>query len=167
MKEIRDLHDLLEHDIQCLYSAEKLILAGLERMKKKANNKELEAAFEQHIDETEVHVKRLKQIAEMLEIDAEDASNAGIKGLIADGEKVIHKDATDEVLDATLIAGAQKIEHFEISAYGTAAHYAEQLGLNEIADMLRTTLEEEQSTDTRLNYLAKKNINQKAMHPMS
>lgn len=162
MKEIKNLDDLLFHEIQALYSAEELLAAGISRMVSKAKDETLKAAFSQHLAETKVHKQRLEEVAKKLEIDPDGDGNPGMKGLIAEGEKVMHKDATHEALDAALIAGAQKIEHYEISGYGTAAHLAEARGLNDIAAILRQTLHEEQATDTKLNDLAKTTINRKA-----
>ncbi|ALJ00969.1 YciE/YciF ferroxidase family protein [Rufibacter tibetensis] len=163
MAELKTLHDLLSHEVQTLYSAERIILMGLPRMIEKAQSPQLKAAFTTHLDETTVQVERLEKIAAQLSISPEGDGNPSMKGLIAEGEKVMHKDATSEVMDASLICGAQKIEHYEISGYGTAAYLAEELGLTEVAQLLRMTLEEEQKTDTLLNNLAKSNINQKAM----
>ena len=165
MKELKDLKDLLCHEVQVLYSGEKLIVGGLERMIQKASNAELKAAFHQHLEETQTHIKRLEQAATLLKIDPDGDGNPSVKGLIAEGEKVMHKDASPETLDASLIAGAQKIEHYEISGYGSAAYYAEELGLGEVATLLRQTLGEEQATDTKLNDLAKNKINRKAEQP--
>ncbi|MEJ7681375.1 MAG: DUF892 family protein [Segetibacter sp.] len=114
------------------------------------------------MDETKVHKQRLEEAAKYLKIDPDGDGNPSMKGLIAEGEKVMHKDATHEALDAALIAGAQKIEHYEISGYGTAAHLAEARGLTDVAGILRQTLHEEQATDTKLNDLAKTTINRKA-----
>ena len=164
MKELKDLNDLLSHEVQVLYSGEQLLIAGLERMIKKSTNLELKALFQQHLDETKTHIERLKQAAKLLNIDPDGDGNPSMKGLIAEGEKVMHKDTDPETLDATLIAGAQKIEHYEISGYGTAAHYAERLGLTQVATLLRQTLDEEQATDTKLNELAKNKLNEKAQH---
>ncbi len=85
-----------------------------------------------------------------------------MKGIIEEGEKVMAKDVTDEALDAALIAGAQKVEHYEISGYGSAAHYAEMLGYEAVAAKLRMILEEEQQADTKLNFMAKNLIDQRA-----
>jgi len=164
MKEIKDLNDLLTHEIQVLYNGEQLLIAGLERMAKKASNSELKTLFQQHLEETRTHIERLKQAAGILNIDADDDGNPSMKGLIAEGEKAIHKDANNEVQDASLICGAQKIEHYEIAGYGTAAYYAEMLGQTQVASLLRQTLEEEQATDTKLNNLAKNKINLRAQH---
>ncbi|WP_034256522.1 ferritin-like domain-containing protein [Adhaeribacter aquaticus] len=163
MKELKDLNDVLLNEIQSLYSAETLIIAGLPRMIEKAHNEELKAAFTQHLAETERQRERLEQIAKQFNIDPDDVGNPSLKGLIAEGEKLMHKDAAPEVMDAVLLAAAQKIEHYEISGYGTAAYLAEELGLNNVAQLLRQTLEEEQKTDTILNNLAKNRINRKAL----
>jgi|SRR6476661_6120318 len=162
MKELKDLRDLLCHEIQVLHNGEKLILKGLERMISKAHNPELKAMFEKHFNETEMHISRLEQVAGLLDLKPSGDDSAGIKGLIAEAEKTIHKDASPEVLDAALIAGAQKIEHYEIAGYGTALCYAQELGNHPVANILMQTLEEEQATDTLLNNLAKQKINMKA-----
>lgn len=162
MKQLKDLNDLLNHEIQMLYNLEKQQIAGLQRMVKKTSNDRLKEAFEQHLEETKVHKKRLDIIAKILNIDADAQSNPAIKGMIAEAEKLIHKNASPEALDAALIAGAQKIEHYEIAGYGTAAYLATQLGLLRIAELLDITLQEEQATDTILNLIAKMEVNEKA-----
>jgi ferritin-like metal-binding protein YciE len=164
MADLKDLNDLLYNEIQVLYSGEELLVAGIARMIDKAHDKSLKAAFTQHLDETKQQLERLKQAAKLLNIDHSGDGNPSMKGLIAEGEKVMHKDATPEALDAALIAAAQKIEHYEIAGYGTAAHLADGLGFKMVADLLRQTLQEEQNTDTKLNDLAKNNINRKAAH---
>jgi ferritin-like metal-binding protein YciE len=161
MKELKNLYDLLCHEIQALYSAEKLIFAGMTRMIKKTYNLELKAAFQQHLEETSLHIERLERCAQILDIDSDGDGNPAVKGLIAEGEKVMHKDVIPETLDAALLAGAQKIEHYEISGYGTAAYYALELGLIDVAILLNETLEEEKATDLKLNNLAKLKINRK------
>lgn len=165
MKELKNLEDLLAHEIQVLYDGEKMLLAGLKKMAKKATNPELKEVFEMHLEESKQHVERLELAAKRLKVSPDGDSNPSMKGLIAEGEKVMHKDVNPETLDATLIAAAQKIEHYEISGYGTAAHYAEELGFHEVAGILRQTLSEEQAADTKLNDLAKTKINIKAEHP--
>jgi ferritin-like metal-binding protein YciE len=162
MADLRDLTDLLYHEIQVLYAGEELLIDALPRMASKANDSTLKAAFEMHLDETKQQRERLKQAADLLSIDPDGDGNPSMKGLIAEGEKVMHKDASPEALDAALISCAQKVEHYEISGYGTAAHLADGLGLKMVAELLRQTLQEEQNTDTKLNDLAKSNINRKA-----
>jgi ferritin-like metal-binding protein YciE len=161
MKELKNLRDLLCHEVQVMYSCEKLSVAGLKRMLEKASNPELKSAFQQHLEETKIQIERLEEAAALLDIDPDGDGNPSIKGLIAEGEKVMHKDTNAETLDATLIAGAQKIEHYEISGYGTAVHYAKELGLKEVAELLISNLEEEKNSDLKLNVLAQTKINQK------
>jgi ferritin-like metal-binding protein YciE len=162
MKELKNLNDLLKHEVQVLYEAEKLQLLSLKRMTTKANNPELQKILQQHLEETKNQKIRLERVAELLKIDPTADVNPSIVGLVAEGELVLHKDATTEALDATLIAGVQKVEHYEIAGYGTAATLAEQLGLNEIYEMLSSSLSEEKQIDKKLTELAKSKVNRKA-----
>lgn len=163
MKELKDLTDLLGHEVQVLYNGEVLLIAALPRMIKKANNEALKAALSQHLEETQTHKQRLERAAKLLGIDPDGDGNPSMKGMIAEGEKVFHKDASPETLDAAIIAGAQKIEHYEIAGYGSAAYFAEELALQSVADLLKQTLQEEKATDAKLNDLAKSNINPKSV----
>jgi ferritin-like metal-binding protein YciE len=162
MKELKNLNDLLVHEIQVMYNAEELQILALQRMISKTSNPELKNAFEQHLEETKQHKERLSKIGKILNIDPSGEGNPAIKGLIVEGEKVLHKDANPQTLDATLIAGVQKIEHYEIAGYGTAASLAESLGLMPVWELLSQTLKEEKDTDSKLNNLAKNKINVKA-----
>jgi ferritin-like metal-binding protein YciE len=157
--EIRDLRDLLHHEVQALHSAEKLITAGLPRMIQNASSPELKQAFQKHLAETEDQVKRLEEVAALLKIDASGDKNLGMAGIIAEGEQVMHKDATPEALDAALICGAQKVEHYEIAGYGTAVYLAHELGFEEAASILESILNEEKKTNQILNQLAKNLVN--------
>jgi ferritin-like metal-binding protein YciE len=162
MAELKDLTDLLHHEIQVLYDAENLLITALPRMAEKASDPELKAAFMLHLEETRLHKQRLEQAAKLLNIKPEGLDSAAMKGLIAEGEKAMQTRHSPEALDATLIACAQKVEHYEIAGYGTAAHLALGLALDEVHTLLKKTLAEEQATDTKLNNLAKTNINRKA-----
>ena len=162
MADLKDLTDLLHHEIQVLYDAEKLLIAAIPRMAEKATSPELKAAFMQHLEETRLHQQRLEQAARLLNIKPDGDSSTGMKGLIAEGEKTMQLPHTPEALDAALICAAQKIEHYEISGYGTAAHLALGLALDNVYELLKKTLNEEQATDTKLNNLAKTSINYKA-----
>jgi ferritin-like metal-binding protein YciE len=162
MKEIRNLEDLFYHELQVLWSAETMLIRALPRMIDRAKNEGLKNLLRLHLAETDQHKVALEAICKTLEIDPQDDFNPGIKGILEEGEKVMAKDATDEGMDAALIAGAQKVEHYEISGYGSAAHYAETLGYEGISKRLRLILEEEQQADTKLNFLAKNLINQRA-----
>ena len=160
MAELRSLLELLHHEVQIMYSGEKLIEKGLPRMIAKTQTEALKNAFKKHLGETTRQAERLEEVAKLLDIDIDDeATNPGIAGIIAEGELVMHKDATPEVLDATLIAGAQKIEHYEIAGYGTAVYLARQLGLTSVANILHGILDEEKNANEILNNIAKNTVN--------
>lgn len=163
MAKLKNLDDLLEHSIKDLYSAEKQALEALPKMAKKANDPKLKQAFETHLKETEQQKNRLEQIFQLMGQPNSRMKCEAMEGLIKESEEMIDENATPEVKDAGLIASAQKMEHYEISGYGTAAHYAQRLGKNDVFQLLEQTLNEEQKTDTLLNDLAKGFINQKAM----
>jgi len=177
---MKDLNDLLKHNIQDLYSAEEQILQALPSMIDKAQNPELKQALTQHLGITEHQRNRLDLIQSNMNtgvkenISAEEKKGLlarlfkrreickGMKGLIEEGEKVIAEDMNVEVRDAAIIACAQKIEHYEICGYGTARAYAQELGLTEIEALLQQTLDEEYEADDKLTYLAVGRLNEKA-----
>lgn len=115
-----------------------------------------------YFEETRQHLVAVEAIGKQLNVDPQGDFNPGMKGILEEGEKVMAKDATDEAMDAALIAGAQKVEHYEISGYGTAAYMARMPGYEGISKRLYLTLAEEQDADTKLNHLAKDVINQRA-----
>jgi ferritin-like metal-binding protein YciE len=162
MKEIKNLEDLFYHELQVLWSAESMLVEEMPKMIAKAKNEGLKNMLRLHLAETDQHKVALEAICKQLELDPRGDFNPGLKGILEEGEKVMAKDATEEGMDAALIAGAQKIEHYEISGYGSAAYYAEMLGYEGIGKRLRLTLEEEQQADTKLNFLAKNIINPRA-----
>ena len=163
MTEIKDIEQLFYHEIQVLWSAEKMLTEAMPKMIERAKHFGLKKNLSLHLAETDQHKVALEAICKQLNIDPEGDFNPGMKGILEEGEKVMAKDATDEAMDAALIAGAQKVEHYEISGYGTAAYLAEMLGLEGIAKRLRLTLAEEQDADTKLNFLAKEVINKRAL----
>jgi len=148
-----NLFELLEEQIKDIYSAENQILKALPKMAKAANSLELKKAFETHRAETEQHVKRLTQIAEQLKIKPTGKKCKAMEGLVEEGKEVIEEEGEDSVIDAALIAAAQKVEHYEISAYGSARALAEKLGEEEVADLLQETLDEESATDEKLTQI--------------
>ena len=156
---IKDLRDLLDHEVQAMYSAENLITAGLPRMIEHASSPELQKAFQTHLSETKHQIERLEQVADILGINANGDKNLGMAGIIAEGELVMHKDATPEAMDAALICGAQKVEHYETAGYGTAVYLAHELGLEQAATILKSILVEEKRTNEILNRLAKSLVN--------
>ena len=160
---LETLDDLFELQIKDLYSAEHQLVKALPLMAEKAQDPRLRDGFMRHAGETKNHIARLEQIGQGLKVDLGGHTCKAMEGLIAEGQETMSERATPEVMDAALIAASQRIEHYEISGYGTAAHYAERLGHTEAAALLRQTLQEEQFTDTKLNDLAKSSINAKAM----
>lgn len=160
---MKNLEELLEHEVQDLYSAESQLVEALPKMAKAANDSKLKKAFEDHLDETKHQKKRLEKVAELLGIDPEGEKCKGMEGLIMEGDKMIKEDADPEVKDAGLIGAAQKVEHYEISGYGTARQFAEMLGKKEVANLLSESLEEEKDADETLTDLAVEKINKMAM----
>lgn len=159
---LETLDDLFEMQLKDLYSAENQLVTALPLMAQNAKDGRLRAGLTKHLHETEKQVQRLERIGQDLGIKLDGHTCKAMAGLVAEGKETMSEDATDEVMDAALIAAAQRIEHYEIAGYGTAAHYAERLGNTQAADLLRQTLEEEQLTDTKLNDIAKNYVNQKA-----
>ena len=162
MKQIKTLRELFYHELQVLWSAEAMLVEAMPKMIARARNEGLQKMLSFHLAETDQHKVALEGICKQLDIDPKGDFNPGIKGIIEEGEMVMAKDATDEAMDAAIIAGAQKVEHYEISGYGSAACYAEMLGYEGIAQRLWLTLAEEQQADTKLNFLAKNIVNIRA-----
>lgn len=160
---MKTLSDLLEHEIKDLYSAETQLIEALPKMAEAATNEQLQAAFESHLEETEGHKERLREICKILGINPGNTKCDAMAGLIEEGEDMVDEDAEDAVKDAGLIACAQRVEHYEIAGYGTARHFARMLGEDEVADLLATTLEEEKDADEKLNDIAIQTVNQEAM----
>src|SRR5687768_16029997 len=162
MAKLSSLDDLLVHELQDMYHAEGQILKALPRMAKAATNPDLKAAFEEHRTQTEGQVRRLEQVFKLLGHPVKGKKCEGMAGLIEEGKKVLEEDAEPEVLDAALIMAAQKVEHYEIAAYGCLCTYAEMLGYDEAHELLGQNLDEEENTDERLTALAETVINVEA-----
>jgi len=161
---LESLRELFIEELQDLYSAENMILEALPNMIEEASSPELKGAFSQHLEQTRGQVARLDQIFDQLDgIDREDKKCKGMKGIIDDNEDLLDEDAEPEVLDAGMIAGAQRVEHYEIAGYGTVRTYAKLLGRSDWAQLLQQTLDEEKQTDLKLNQLAERlNLEAKA-----
>jgi ferritin-like metal-binding protein YciE len=157
------LNELYVDHLKDMYSAETQITKALPRMAKKASSPDLKAAFESHLQETQGQIQRLDQIFQALEKSPRGKKCAGMEGLLEEGKEVMTEDIDPEVLDAALIAAAQKVEHYEISSYGTARAYARLLGDNTAVKLLTLTLEEEVKADKKLTQLAESGINVEAM----
>jgi ferritin-like metal-binding protein YciE len=158
----RHWEDLFHETLKDIYYAEKAILKALPKMAKKAESDDLRAAFEKHRDETETHVERLEEIFNALDKPARGKTCDAIIGLIDEGKEVMEEFKNSEALDAGLLAGAQAVEHYEISRYGTLKAWAAKLGMDDAVRLLDTTLKEEKKTDELLTRLAEDSLNQKA-----
>lgn len=159
---LNNLRDALVDEIRDLYNAEKQLTKALPKMVKNATSEELREAFESHLEETEGQVTRLERVFELLDEKPRGKHCAGMAGIIEEGSDKMQEDAEDAVLDAALIAAAQKVEHYEIAAYGTAIAWAEALELSEVAEVLNESLAEENAADERLSALAETGINEAA-----
>jgi ferritin-like metal-binding protein YciE len=156
------LKELLQDELKDIYDAEKQLTKALPKLAKKATAEELKDAFEEHLRQTEEHVERLEQAFEHLEMPAKGKKCVGMKNLIAEGDDMISDADEGAVRDAVMIAAAQKVEHYEIAAYGTARTWANMLGQDDVASLLEQTLEEEKETDQKLTELAEGFVNQAA-----
>lgn len=157
------LEKLFVHELKDIHSAEKQLTEALPKMSEAATDTDLKAAFDTHLGETEEQLKRIENIFKKLDFQPGGHKCAAMAGLIEEGDEMCKADAEDEVRDAGLISCAQRVEHYEIAAYGTAVALAEKLGMREEADTLRVTLEEEGKTDRDLTKLADRLINFKAL----
>jgi ferritin-like metal-binding protein YciE len=178
MEKITDLQELLKHELKDLYSAEVQLIDALPKMAEKASNPELKKAFTGHLKVTREHQKRLDKIQDYLNMERVKETKGffanlfsskegeehckAMEGLIKEADSLMGEDMSPEVMDAALIAAAQKVEHYEISSYGTARAYATQLGFTKVVGFLSATLEEEYAADDSLTVLAVGKINLKA-----
>lgn len=159
---LKTLNDLFQHELKDLYSAESQLVAALPKMAEAADNADLKAGFEEHLEQTKVHVERLETIAKELEFSLSGHTCKAMEGLIAEGAEMIDEDADEAVRDAGLIGAAQRVEHYEIAGYGTAVALAERLGYEEAVELLEETLAEEKETDEKLTELALSEVNEEA-----
>ena len=161
-EKLNSLKDLFEHEIKDLYSAESQLTDALPKMAEKASSPQLRQAFETHLEETKQQRDRLERIGDICGFSVKGEKCQAMEGLIKEGKHMLEMKGDDEVRDAGLIASAQRVEHYEMAGYGTARTYAQRLGLNEVADLLEQTLNEEKRTDAKLNDIAIGSVNQKA-----
>ena len=160
--ELEHLMNLYVDELKDVYSAEQQILSALPKMASKAKNAELRTAFENHRVMTQEQVKRLDRIFGDLKQSPTGKKCKGMEGLLEEGKEMMEEDADPDVMDAAMISSAQRVEHYEIAAYGTLRTYANQLGLKDHAQLLQTTLDEEGNTDKLLTGLAESRINRDA-----
>ena len=160
--ELDHLMDLYLDELKDVYNAEQQILRALPKMASKATHKELRAAFEDHQVMTQEQVKRLDVIFDSLQQSPAGKKCKGMEGLLEEGEEMMEEKVDPDVLDAAMISAAQRVEHYEIAAYGTLRTYAAQLGLKDHAQLLQQTLDEEGSTDKLLTKIAERRVNRDA-----
>ncbi len=157
------LMKLYVEQLKDLYSAEEQILEALPKMVEKAKHPELKRGFQMHYQQTEQQLQRLTQIGQMLGEELSGHTCKGMKGLLAEGEEVMKEFKDSDVLDAGLIAAAQRVEHYEMAGYGCCRTYSAMLGFAEQSDLLQRTLDEEGETDHKLTDLAETVVNIDAM----
>ena|SRR5436190_12788114 len=156
---LNTLQDLFEDELRDVYSAEKQLVKALPKMAKAATTPKLKAGFIKHLEQTKEQVVRLETVFELLERPAKAKLCKAMEGLIKEGSELMEEDADPMVMDAALIAAAQKVEHYEIATYGTLVTWAQQLDLPQIVKVLSKTLQEEKDTDISLTKLAESEVN--------
>jgi len=160
---IATMHDLFLHELRDLYNAEGQVLKALPKLAGKASNRSLVAALAKHLKETEQHEARLEQCFELLDVPSRGKRCYGMEGLLREATEQSEDAENEEVRDAAIIGACQKVEHYEISSYGTARAFAEKLGLSDIATLLTDTLDEEAAANERLTDIAESEVNVQAL----
>lgn len=159
---LNNLEDLLIHELKDIYSAEKQITKALPKMIKATSSDQLKQAFQDHLTMTQQQIERLEGVFETIGKKATGEKCLAMEGIIKEAESMMSERADASVMDAALIASAQRVEHYEIAAYGTVCAYAKQLGMKDVLKQLAITLEEEKKTDELLTKIAEQAINTKA-----
>ncbi|MCR6661624.1 MAG: ferritin-like domain-containing protein [Luteimonas sp.] len=159
---VNTIEELFIHELSDIHSAERQLTKALPRLAKAAHSDKLASAFETHLGETEGQIERIDQVVELLGIKLKRIKCAAMEGLVEEGKDVIEDIEKGPLRDAALIGGAQKVEHYEIAAYGTLAALAKQLGYKDALPLILETLKEEKATDEKLTVLAESGGNQKA-----
>jgi len=159
-----NFEDLFIHQIQDLYDAERQLTEALPVMEQHASSPQLKSAFRAHLAETKNHVNRLDQVLKMMGRQHDGVTCAAMKGLIKEGEEITKAKGMPAIKDAGLIAAAQRVEHYEISGYGTARTFAQRIGREDAARLLQQTLDEEKGADQKLTNIAEESINAQAVH---
>jgi len=163
MMKANSLEELALHSLQDIYDAEQQALKVMPKMMQAASSQELKMALQQHQQETEQQVQRLEQLFQMMGQKPQGVTCVAMQGLIKEAQEVLTMQGDPAVKDAAIIAAAQKLEHYEIASYGTAATWAELLGMNDAKMLLGQTLAEEERTDKLLTQIAKRTVNARAV----
>jgi ferritin-like metal-binding protein YciE len=157
------MKELLIDELSDLYSAEKQLVKALPKVAKAITSPHLQEAITDHLEQTRGHVERLEQAFSTLGVKAKRKTCKGMTGLLKEGDEICNEDGDDAVRDAGIIGAAQRVEHYEMAAYGTAIAFARNLGEAEIATLLTSTLEEEEAADRKLTSIAEKEVNEAAL----
>ncbi len=160
--EFNTFEDLFREQIEDLYDAENRLTEALPKMADAAHSPELAQAFRDHLVETRGHVSRLDQVFRQINTEPKRTTCAAMKGLITEGEEMIKAKGDPDIKDAALIAAAQRVEHYEMSGYGSARAFARRLGLTQAVSLLQQTLNEEKAADEKLNTIAESSVNVQA-----
>jgi ferritin-like metal-binding protein YciE len=159
---MQTLEDLFTDLLKDLYSAERQLVKALPKMAKNSSSPDLQRAFQEHLKQTERQSERIERIFTELGGSPRGKKCVGMEGLIEEGNEIMKEDAEPEVMDAGLIAAAQKVEHYEIASYGTARAWAERLGYDRAARLLQETLDEESMANEKLTQIAESHVNMEA-----
>ena len=162
MMKLDSLRTLWIEEMRDLYNAENQLLKALPKMAKRANTPELKEAFESHLEETQTHVERLEEIFAKLGKKPSGKTCKAMKGLVEEGSEMLKEDGPDSVIDAGIIAAAQRVEHYEMAGYGAARTFASLLGEDDAEELLQTTLDEEGAADEKLTQIAESIVNEEA-----
>ena len=162
-KPIKNLDDLFVHTLQDIYYAEQQITKALPQMISKVSDPQLKQALQDHLGETRNQIKRAEQVFQMHKAEAKAVKCPAIDGIITEAQEIMGDAKDNEVLDAAALAAAQAVEHYEIARYGTLIAWAQQLGRNDCADVLRQTLDEEKAADLKLTEVAEARVNRVAV----
>ena len=158
-----NLRKLFVEELRDLYSAENQLVKALPKMAKGASSEDLKQALEDHLEQTQGQVERLEEVFEQLDETPKGKTCKAMKGLVEEGSEILEEDGEDSVVDAGIIAAAQKVEHYEIASYGTVRAWAGLLGENEAAELLQETLDEEGEANKLLTKLAQDIVNPEAL----
>jgi ferritin-like metal-binding protein YciE len=159
---LESLQDLFVEQLQDLFDAEQQLVKAIPEMAKASSTDKLRKAFQMHLSQTEDQVRRLEQVFELLDMKPKGETCQAMQGLIREGKTIMKKDAEPAVLDAALIAAAQKVEHYEIASYGSVRTWAKELGYRDAANLLQETLEEESEANEKLTKIAESLVNPRA-----
>jgi ferritin-like metal-binding protein YciE len=157
------LHQVFKHTIQDIYNSEKQITAALPKMIGAAQNPDLAQALQSHLAETQTHVQRIEEVCQMLGFETGNVTCQGTAGLIREAQEQMEEFGPGPAGDVAIIASCQKVEHYEISNYGSVIEWAELMDLDDAVDLLKETLKEEKAADDKLNKIAKKTVNETAL----